>query len=162
MTLDQTEFERSLRQFFLVKRETLARYHHPAFAQLDLKRLQEALLSIVDDPQKKGGARRHGAVHIAAELAIEVKAFGFAISDEATDDDKKAVLERANQASSRGQTGGVAAVTRINPSPTRYLPRGFAPQPVELKRVSRYGRTSLPFLPEVFVFEMPCTAARRM
>jgi len=41
------------------------------------------------------------------------------------------------------------------------LPRGFPPQPIELRRVGRHGRTSLPFLLEVFVFEMPCTATRR-
>lgn len=48
----------------------------PAFAKLSEARVREALRSVVSPRNGKGGARNLGADHVAAELAVEVNAFG--------------------------------------------------------------------------------------
>ncbi len=72
--------------FLRMWRDRLASVFDPAFRNLDVEQMKTVLESIVDMDTKKGGARRWGAVHAAATLAVEVNAFGFGEGERAPEE----------------------------------------------------------------------------
>jgi len=94
----------SLEQSYVLTRNALVHHDH-AFAQLDPKRLREALLMVVHDPLKKGGAGRSGPAHVAAQLAVEVNAFGFGNGDAGYDDKVNRARDRLQKERTKEKAG---------------------------------------------------------